>query len=429
MTNGPNQDAQKTMSAFNTALLVLTPFGLGYFFSYLYRAVNAVVSPDLVAEFDLSASDLGLMTAAYLFAFAVFQLPLGILLDRYGPRRIQFVLLLIAALAAALFAQSDNVTSLTLSRALIGLGVAGGLMAGFKAVVMWVQPERRALANSFVMSMGAIGLLVSTRPTEWAVGLYGWRSVFLLLAATTVAVALIILIVVPERKGNQPTDTLRQSIAAVGQIYANKEFWLLAPLLFFTAGAHIAIQTLWAAPWLRDIAGLDREGIANMLFWMAAAFFVGIVAAGSIADWLGRRGIHNLDVMVGFIVAFILAQFIIVFDIVELRTPAWLVFGMAGQSAILGYPWLSSHFGAHLAGRSNTAINLLVFMMAFVIQFVIGWVIDLFPPPAEGGYGREAYATSFGIFLAIQVLALLLYLSVRRRHFVRPRSKASASAG
>lgn len=413
-----SETAQESLGPVRTALFALMPFGLGYFFSYLFRAVNAVVSPDLVAELGLRASDLGLLTAAYLFAFSICQLPLGILLDRYGPRRVQFCLLLIAAAGAVAFASSSTAFGLTIARAVIGLGVAGGLMAGFKAVVMWVPPERRALANSFVMSMGAIGLLVATQPTEWAVRLYGWRNVFLVLAAATAVVACIIFVTVPEKKNALGSDTLRNSLRAVGQIYSDRQFWLIVPLLCTTAGTHIAIQTLWAAPWLRDIAGLDREGVAAVLFWMAVSFFVGILISGTIADWLGRRGVHNLDVMIGFIAAFIVSQALIVFDVVPLRFIAWLVFGMSGQVAILAYPWLSTHFGAALAGRSNTAVNLLLFMTAFLVQYAIGYIIDLFPRSAGGGYAKDAYVAAFGFFLALQVASLLLYLSVRRRYFV-----------
>ncbi|MEQ1648536.1 MAG: MFS transporter [Hyphomicrobiaceae bacterium] len=402
------------------ALMALAPFGLGYFFSYLFRAVNAVVAPDLVSELQLNASDLGLLTAAYLLAFSLCQFPLGILLDRYGPRRVQFGLLMLAALGAGLFSVAHSTLTLSLARGLIGTGVAGGLMAGFKAVVLWVPAERRALANSFVMSMGAIGLLVSTAPMEWAVRHYGWRSAFLVLGAATAVVATIILIVVPERRAAIAQDTLGASLKAVGGIYRDRAFWLITPLLCATAGTHIAIQTLWAAPWLRDVAGYDRQQVANVLFLMAGAFFVGILTSGGIADWLQRRGVNILDVMLGFLAAFMLSQLVIVLDIVPLRLPAWLMFGLSGQVAILAYPWLSTHFGAHLAGRSNTAVNLLLFMTAFLIQYAIGRLLDLYPRTASGGYPVDAYTFAFGVFLALQVAALLIYLGARRRHFVRP---------
>ena len=164
-------------------LRVLTPFALGYFLTYLLRAVNAVVAPDLVAEIGLSAAELGLLTAAYLGAFALFQLPLGVLLDRYGPRRVQAALFGVAALGCLLFAFGRDALALTAARALIGLGFSGGLMSGFKAIVLWVSPPRRALANACVMSFGALGLLMSTAPTELAAQTIGWRVLFIILAA------------------------------------------------------------------------------------------------------------------------------------------------------------------------------------------------------------------------------------------------------
>jgi MFS family permease len=158
-------------------LLVLGPFALGYFLSYLFRAVNAVVAPNLVSDIGLTAGQLGLLTSAYLFAFAVFQLPLGVLLDRFGPRRVQAALLCCAAVGSLLFSTAEGATTLTAARALIGLGFAGGLMSGFKAVVLWVPEPRRALANACVMSFGALGILVATVPVEIAVQAVPCRNV------------------------------------------------------------------------------------------------------------------------------------------------------------------------------------------------------------------------------------------------------------
>ena len=173
-------------------VVALAPFGLGYFFSYLYRAVNAVVAPDLVRDVGVTASELGLLTSAYLLAFALFQLPLGILLDRFGPRRVQSALVATGGTGALLFALGDDVITLTLARAVIGIGFAGGLMASFKAVVIWVPEQRRALANACVMSLGAVGVIVASAPTEWAVREIGWRSAFLWLGLATLVVGALI---------------------------------------------------------------------------------------------------------------------------------------------------------------------------------------------------------------------------------------------
>lgn len=393
---------------------VLAPFAAGYFLTYMLRAVNAVVGPNLARELGLGADQLGLLTASYLGAFALFQLPLGLLLDRYGPRRVQAALFTVAAAGCALFAAGRDAPTLTLARAMIGLGFAGGLMSSFNANVVWVPAPRRALANAIVMSAGALGLLTATAPTEYAVSLMGWRAVFALLAALTVLVALVILAVVPERKAEQAAEPLGAQLRQLAGIFKDRAFLALAPLLASTAGTHIAIQTLWAGPWFRDVAGLDRTGVANWLFVTGVAFFAGILSSGAIADWFVRRGISELTVMVGFLVAYFLAQAGIVFELHEARLLVWFVFGMSGQVAVLAYPWLAARFGAAQAGRANTAMNLLLFLAAFAIQYAIGAVIELFPPAGEGRYAPRSYQVAFGIFLGVQLVCFAIYLANRR---------------
>ena len=299
MSTRPGYSGPGTLAA--TLLMVLAPFALGYFLSNLFRAVNAVVGPNLAADLGLGAAELGLLTSAYLFAFALFQLPLGVLLDRFGPRRVQAALLACAAVASLLFAIGRDSATLTCARALIGLGFAGGLMSGFKAVVLWVPEPRRALANGVIMAFGALGVLVATVPTELAVQAVGWRAVFVALSAITFAVAALIFLAVPERGASATGEDLARQIAALLRILKDGAFWRLAPLLASTAGSHIAIQTLWAGPWFRDVAGLDRIGVANHLMVVAIAFFVGILLTSAVADWFVRRGVDLLTVMLGFI--------------------------------------------------------------------------------------------------------------------------------
>ncbi len=392
---------------------VLAPFAAGYFLTYLLRAVNAVVAPDLVGELGLSAADLGLLTASYLGAFALFQLPLGVLLDRYGPRRVQAALFSVSAAGCALFAAGSDAPTLTLARAMIGLGFAGGLMSSFKAIVLWVPEPRRALANACVMSFGALGLLTATAPTELAASMMGWRMVFVVLAALTIGVALVILTVVPERKAEPAAETLREQVRQLAAIFRDRAFLVLAPLVATTAGTHLAIQTLWAGPWFRDVAQLDRVEVANHLFVVGVAFFVGILSSGAIADWFVRRGFSEFTVMTGFLVLFFASQAGIVFEVHELRLAIWFAFGMSGQVAILAYPWLSTRFGTSLSGRANTAMNLLIFLAAFAVQYGIGGIIALFPPGSAGGYDPKSYQVAFGIFLAVQVLCFGLYMANR----------------
>jgi hypothetical protein len=165
---------------------------------------------------------------------------------------------------------------------------------------------------------------------------------------------------------------------------------------------------------LRDVAGLDRIGVANHLMAMAVAFLVGILLSGAVADWFVRRGVDLLTVMLGFIALFLCSELAIVLQWTSLNLPIWVVFGMTGQVAVLAYPWLSAYFGAALSGRANTAMNLVLFLFAFGAQYAIGAIIDLFPPTLTGGYAPAGYQAGFGVFFAAQVLALGWYLAGRR---------------
>ena len=396
-------------------LTVLAPFAAGYFLSYAYRAVNALVAPDLVRDVGLDASTLGVLTAAYLVAFALFQLPLGVLLDRFGPRRVQAVLLGVAAAGSVVFSFGADALWLTFGRALIGLGFAGGLMAGFKAVVLWFPRQRHALANSLIMSFGGLGLIAATVPAELAVQAVGWRGLFLVSAGITVLVAAVIFLVVPEYpRRPAAAGPARRRSGGLGRIVRDPFFWRLAPLIALTGGTHVGIHTLWAGPWFRDVAGLTRDGVALHLAVIAAAFLAGVLAQGVIADLLGRRGVDLLHVMLGTLVLFLLAQIGILLELKEIAPLLWFVFGMAGQAGVLAYPSLAAWFGTDLSGRAQTATNLLLFLCAFGSQTAIGAVIDLFPVSAGGGYDPAGYRWGFGIFLVAQLLALVWYFFAPR---------------
>jgi predicted MFS family arabinose efflux permease len=397
------------MTPLRIVLTALSPFAAGYFLSYLLRAVNAVVAPDLVADAGLSPAELGLLTAAYLGAFALFQLPLGVLLDRYGPRRVQAGLLCVAALGCLGFAAAPGFIGLFAARALIGLGFSAGLMASYKSSATWVPIQRRSLANTAIMSVGALGVVVATEPTEYLVSLLGWRPVFVVFAGTILAVALFILLVAPRQDTVGAPAPFRRQFSELMAIIRRPLFWRVAPLLALTAGVQIGIQTLWAGPWFRDVMGLSREDVARHLLWMAISFMVGILSVGVIADWLGRRGIGPMQVMLGFNGLYFVAQAIIVFRIDGLMLPAWLAIAAFGQVAVLAYPWFAAHIGKDLAGRSNATINFAVFIAAFCSQYAVGLIIGLFPNTATG-YDPRGYSWAIGFFLVLQLLAFAWYL-------------------
>jgi predicted MFS family arabinose efflux permease len=388
------------------------PFAAGYFLSYLYRTVNAVIGPYLIRDLGLDAGSLGLLTSAYFVTFAAIQLPLGILLDRFGPRRVEAVLLLCAAAGAIVFALARDVAELTAGRALIGLGVSSCLMAAFKANVQFWPSGRLALANGFLLAFGGLGATVATLPVEWIVRTTDWRTLFLILAGTTVLVSVVIWTAVPERE-QSVGDGLREQIAGVGAILRSARFWLVAPVTVTTQATYLSYQSLWAGPWLRDVAGMSGEAAASVLFLMAAAMIPGFAFGGLLADRLTRAGIRQDALVLAFTGAFIAVQIPLVLNVIAGSGAMWIAFGLLGTGTVLGYACLTRQFPADAAGRVNTAVNLLVFVGAFVAQAGIGAIIDLFPKTGAG-YPPAGFQTGFGLVLAIQ-LAAWLWLAMRRR--------------
>jgi MFS family permease len=398
------------MSPLRIALTALLPFASGYFMSYLLRAVNAVVAPDLVRDAGLSPGELGLLTAAYLGAFGLFQLPLGVLLDRYGPRKVQTALLCIAAMGCMGFAAAPGFFGLLAARAVIGLGFSAGLMASYKSSSIWVPIERRSFANAAIMSFGALGVVVATEPTEFLVTLVGWRNTFAIFAAFIFAAALLIFSLAPRADTAKSSMPLRGQFADMMAIVRLPLFRRVAPLLGLTAGVQIGIQTLWVGPWFRDVMGLTREDVARHLLWMALAFMVGILSVGIIADRLGRRGVSAIHVMLGFNIIYFIAQALIVFQVKAVAMPAWLAVAAFGQVTILAFPWFAARVGPDIAGRSNATINFSMFAAAFASQYIVGLIIGLFPATATG-YDPRGYSWAIGFFLVLQLLAFVWYLT------------------
>lgn len=395
-------------------LRVFLPFACGYFLSYLYRVVNAVIAPDLIRDVGVDADGLGLLTSAYFLTFAAFQLPLGVMLDRYGPRRTEAVLLLFAAAGAAMFGVARDPAALVAARALIGFGVSACLMAAFKAFVQWFPHNRLPLVNGCQMAAGGLGAIAATQPVELALTVTDWRTLFFVLAALTVAAAALIYLVVPERGDGGGGEPLARQLRGIGDVFSSALFWRAAPATVLSQATFLSIQGLWSGPWLRDVAGLDRGEVATGLLFIAAAMVAGFLVMGTIAERLARVGVPPLTVGVAGMAVFGAVQSLIVFQDTAAVIPVWMAFGFFGTSGIIPYAALSQRFPAHLAGRLNTGLNLLVFVGAFAAQWGIGAVIAQWPPTAAGNYDPAGYQTAFGVMLGLQLMALTWFVLYRR---------------
>jgi predicted MFS family arabinose efflux permease len=395
-------------------LRIFLPLSFGYYLSYFYRTVNAVIAPDLTADLGLSPADLGWVGSAYFASFALFQIPLGILLDRVEIRKISASLLIIAGIGAAVFASADSVMQLWLGRFIIGLGVSACLMGAFKAYVIWMPVQRLPLINGLQLAAGGIGALTATAPVEAALQFTDWRNVFSLLSAITIASALIIFFCVPKQNIEKSEQSTLKQLAGYLSIIKNPVFFAVAPISFLAQAAFISLQSLWIGQWLREALLLPRDEAAHYLLIAAGATVIGYVAMGSIASKLQRFGISSRTVSLTGLSLFLFVQIAIVLQVAIPAALLWCLFGFIGTSGSLMYATLLQYFPKHLAGRVITSLNLLLFVSIFALQWLMGVIVDLWPLTTQGHSPIEAYQWAFTLGISLQIVGFIWYLLNRK---------------
>jgi sugar phosphate permease len=396
---------EEPLSKWRLIFSVFLPFAAGYYLAYLFRTINAAISPALASDFGLDAAETGLLASIYFLVFGLTQIPIGVLLDRLGPRRVQGVLLVIAAGGATLFGTASSFPELLVARAMIGLGVAGSLMAGLKAIVTWFPRERVALANGWMIMLGSLGAVTATAPTDWLLNYVSWRSLFEILTIGTVAVSGLIYMVVPEREAESEIATTVRSPLTLWSIYSDPRFLRVAPLSAACIGSSWALQSLWAAAWLTDVEGFDHRSRAAQMFLMAVGLSLGALLLGAMADRLRKRNIRTEVLLAGVGALFIVAELALVLRIPLPSLLPWSIVSIAGAATVLSFAVVADYFPREFAARANGALNLLHFGWAFTIQYGIGLVVGQWPS-LDGHYPIAAYQSAFGLSLALQAAAL-----------------------
>jgi MFS family permease len=423
----------KQLSNWRLIISVFLPFAAGYYLSFLFRTINASISPVLAFDFGLGAAETGLLASVYFLVFAGAQIPIGVLLDRHGPRRVQSVLLVIAVGGAALFGNADSFAELLVGRAMIGLGVAASLMAGLKAIVVWFPKDRIAIVNGGMIMLGSMGAVTATAPTDWLLNWIGWRSLFEVLTIATLATAGLIYFSVPESNGGDRRSVPSGTPLSLRSIFLDRRFLRIAPLSATCIGSSWALHSLWAASWLADVEGFDRQGVINQLFTMAIGISLGALLIGTLADRLRKHGISTEVLLAVFGALFMLAELSLI-----LRAPLpsilpWSVVSVAGAATVLSYAIIADYFPMGIAARANGALNLLHFGWAFVVQYGIGLIVNQWLPQ-DGHYPLVAYRAAFGLSFALQAAALVWFAmpwirTFGRNDFGEPRGSLAGSSG
>jgi len=394
-----------TVLARRTAVMVFLAFAFAYFLSALLRAVTATLAPLLTQEFSLHARDLGLLSGGYFLGFAATQLPLGRWLDRHGPRTVQLGFLGVAVAGCLVFSQAGNFSVLLAGRVLVGAGVSACLMAPLTGYRRWFTPMAQMRANAWMLMTGSTGMVASTLPVQWLLPVAGWRPLFWGLAVLIVLAMVWVALVVPawpQAKNTEPGECAGQSPHGLPSgytvVWRNRYFQRLAPLGFFSYGGMVAMQTLWAGPWMQNVAGQSPQQAAAGLFWINMAMLGTFWSWGMVNPWLLRRGLDANRLMAWGLPSSLIVLATIVALGPQAGAGAWALFCVCSTFVSLSLPALAMTFPQALAGRALSAYNLVIFLGVFVVQWGIGLAIDGFM-----GAGLDtvaAYRAGMALFLA-----------------------------
>lgn len=384
---------------------VFLPFALGHYLSSLLRNVNAVLAPQLVGALALTPGQLGLLTSAFFFAFALVQLPVGIALDRYGPRKVQLLLMLLAAGGAYLFATGQSFAQLVVARAIIGCGLGGCFMSAVKAISTWIAPKRLPSVQGYLIAVGGLGAASSTLPVRTLLQFTDWRGLFMLLGFLTVVSGLLIWLVAP--RNQIAPGTSAPTVRSVLEVYRAPAFRTTISLVLIPHAVFFGIQGLWIGRWLSDVARFPDSAVAYLLYLGMASVIFGAIAVGMITEWAGRRGIAALDVAAIGIALFLLVQIAIVCNYRPSLQTLSVLFALVGTITGIEYAIVAQSLPRELTGRAATCLNLLIFVGAFLVQAGFGQVVGLWPADSGGHYPAIAYRVAFGVLLALQLPGLL----------------------
>jgi MFS family permease len=364
----------KPILAQSKAVSIFLIFALGYFISTLLRAINATISPELVSEFDLSAAELGLLGGGYFLGFATVQIPLGYLLDSKGPRKIVSYFLSITIVGLVLFAYAQNFIMLLVSRILIGIGVGACLMGPLTAYRVWYLDETQQRANSWMLMVGAIGMLSSSLPVQYFIPTIGWRGVFIFLTVLTLICIILIILFIPKWQTEEKLNKIKY--AELKNVWQNSFFRSLVPVGFFNYGGLFAIQTLWAGPWMTRVSGYTAEESAKGLFLIYFCLLFSFLLWGYFVPKFSK----NIKDAVKLLRWGAPLNLIVLLLIIYLGSSAgasyWALFAVSSIFLSLTQPAVGMAFSTSNAGKALTSFNLLLFVGAFFIQWTIGIIID-----------------------------------------------------
>ena len=376
--------------------VIFLAFAFVYFLSALLRAVTATLAPVFSTELGLQAADLGLLAGAFFLGFASMQLPLGRALDHWGSRRTLVALLGVAVIGCAAFAMSTNLLGLMGARAMIGAGVAACLMAPLTLYRQIFSPAAQLRCNSWMLMTGSLGMLASTLPVQWLLPYAGWRGLFWGMAGLLLAGMLLIAALVPREPPGAAVPA--HSELSYRDVAAKAIFIRMAPLGFFLYGGMIAVQALWAGPWLTRVVGQSSDQAAQGLFAINLAMLFAFMGWGVLMPRLARKGIDAAALMIWGVPVALGVLALNVWLGSSASAAHWALWCVTCTFVSVSQPAIGAAFPAHQAGRALSAFNLVIFSGVFSVQWGVGLMVD--------GFKKWAWSEPDAFRLAMGVLGM-----------------------
>ncbi len=398
---------EKNILPIKKAVLIFFVFACGYFISALLRAITATLSPLLTSEFNLNAGDLGLLAGGYFLGFATMQIPLGYLLDRHGPKKIVSSFLLIAIIGTVAFAMAQSFSGLLISRILIGVGVSACLMGPLTGYRIWFADEYQQRANAWMLMVLSMGFVFSTLPVQLLLPVIGWRWIFGLIAILIFLVIILTLLFIPTWN-TEVKNIQENNVGSLSDVWKSKFFRSTIPLGLFNYGGMVAIQTLWAGPWMVRVADYAPLKSATGLFWINTTMLVAFFIFGYILPKITKIGFESVRLIkLGLPISYLSLLIIIILG-ENAGAIHFTIYLLTSIVLTLTQPAVALSFPTNLAGKSLTSFNLLIFVGTFLMQWGIGLVIDLCQFFGKGEI--QSFQISFFVYLVICVFSYLYFL-------------------
>lgn len=373
---------------------------LAYVLSQFYRAFLAVMAPVLTEDLGVTAAELASASGWWFLAFAAMQVPIGAWLDRVGPRLTSGLLLALGAVGAVIFSQATGALQIKLAMALIGVGCAPVLMAGYFIFARSYSPAVFGTLAALMLGVGTLGNVASSLPLSWAVTAFGWRETVLGLAAITGAVALAILLLVrdPEKldgaRGGSMLELLKMPV-----------LWPILAMMVVCYAPIAGLRGLWIGPYFADVHGAGQAEIAQVSLWVGLAMVAGNFAYGPLDRWLGRR---KLVVVLGNAVtlACLVALWWFAAAPPLVATAILVAAGFFGATFPIVLAHGRSFVPAHLTGRGVTLLNLFGIAPIGIAQIVTGRL----HAATEAATPAAPFQSVFLFFAVATAIGLFVYL-------------------